>query len=201
MTKARERKKAIADYMSNNKCTYAEAAKIFGVSVATVGLARREYGSTNHLKEDWAAKRAKIIEELMDASRPMTDIAAEYGVTQQRIGQIYRRAIKSGMPIPKRGSWVKLDAILRQGPPKTLAEIMLAERLRLGLSQDQVAKLIGTTQNYYSLLERDRSDPRASLLIALAKIGFDLRPAFDPRPDPWNLPQHDPTRNPHQSRA
>lgn len=51
----------------------------------------------------------------------------------------------------------------------TLGERLKAERIKKGVSQDELAKLLGVEQSYISKLENGIKTPSNGTLIALAK--------------------------------
>ena len=61
-----------------------------------------------------------------------------------------------------------------------LATRIKAERDRLGLVQTEVAHQAGITPANYIRIESGQSNPKASTLLALVAIGFDLGPVFTP---------------------
>ena len=62
-----------------------------------------------------------------------------------------------------------------------LATRIKAERDRLGLVQTEVAHQAGITPANYIRIEQGQSNPKASTLLALVAIGFDLGPVFTPK--------------------
>ena len=64
-----------------------------------------------------------------------------------------------------------------------LATRIKAERDRLGYTQVTAAYLAGITPANYIRIERGLANPKASTLLALVAIGFDLGPVFTPKKD------------------
>lgn len=58
--------------------------------------------------------------------------------------------------------------------PCVIAARLRSERIRLRLTQEGVASLLGVSRGTYRQLER-RANPQLATLLALADVGFDLR--------------------------
>ncbi len=96
----RIRRKAIADAIASGDL-YSKVAVKFGVSIATVFSAMSENGvPAEGLRVSRQVNTLRIIQCLMGGLRPV-DIAAEFGVSRQRIHTIRADAIKAGFKIPK----------------------------------------------------------------------------------------------------
>lgn len=91
---------------------------------------------------------------------------------------------------------IRVSGVVQPLPPRTwedyarqLGHNLLDRRRQLGLTQEQVAHLAGTTRNHYQLLERgywkqgSPSNPKLSVVIRLARVLEadlpDLLPASD----------------------
>jgi ribosome-binding protein aMBF1 (putative translation factor) len=70
-------------------------------------------------------------------------------------------------------------------PEFTLASALIEARGRAGMTQEQVAKAMGTTQAVIARLEGGRAKPSTRTLERFAKAtGTRLRIAFEPDPAP-----------------
>lgn len=65
------------------------------------------------------------------------------------------------------------------GDPVVTARLIRAERIRLGLTQDQAAARLGVSRGTYRQLE-ERANPQLETLRALQSAGYDIR-----RIAPW----------------
>lgn len=97
------RRKAIADFVAANH-SLADAAAKFNVSRVTVGVACRENG-TPIPKPGRPARRLpapatyQIISALCAGDDPLTAIAGRFGISKQRVAEIYRECRKAGVPV------------------------------------------------------------------------------------------------------
>ena len=99
-----ERRRKIAAHVKTT-ADVAETAKEFGVGWHTVKNACREFGV--RMPRSFYARRGSsftILAALFDVERSYLDIATEFGVTKQRVGQVYAAALAAkvpGLPVRK----------------------------------------------------------------------------------------------------
>jgi hypothetical protein len=77
-------------------------AMTFGVSQTTVHFACAECGVAIQPRRSGKSSTYALIAALFDAGRTMDAIAREFGVTAQRIGNVYRDCRRAGVPVPQR---------------------------------------------------------------------------------------------------
>ena len=93
------RRQKIAEHIRANNCTVAEAAKAFGVSYYAAYVACHEHGVK--LADKLQPSTLKIVADLFDSALTIADIATQYGITSQHVSQIFVKALKAGIPIPR----------------------------------------------------------------------------------------------------
>lgn len=85
----------------------------FGVSAATVSHACVENGVPLKASRPNGLARGtyKLIGELCTTDKSLTVLAGEYGVSVQRVGEVYRNCLDAGVPVRKRVQGVRQDRV------------------------------------------------------------------------------------------
>lgn len=100
-SKAAETRGKIAQWVKDNNASVPEAASKFGTSRKRVGYACKEHGVTPRLAEsDYSPPIARSTFEilcLLLQGHGGSEIAEEFGVSRQRVGQIKKRAVEAGI--------------------------------------------------------------------------------------------------------
>ena len=110
--------------------------------------------SRSHVDRYFASQQPK---EEISEWYTVADIQAKYGMT---LSAIYTLVSKEGIPKKKQGNYVQTQAFC-------LAATLKEERLRAGLTQQQLAERIGTKKTYISRLENGKADVQLSTLFRI----------------------------------
>ena len=106
------RRQQIAEHVRDAGDTIGDAARLFGVSIATVRSACLEYRvkwpDSTHEKH---VGSLELIAAMFDSTKSLAEIADSRNVSRQRVSRLFVDAVKAGIPIPRRTNSPQARAI------------------------------------------------------------------------------------------